>query len=193
MGREGFCERKTRETYVRVYLNIDDHGHISVNTSIRFLDHMLETFLFYAKFSGEIHAEELKSCGDDHHIVEDVAICLGNALNNALGDRSRIKRFGWSIIPMDDALCLTSVDLCSRVYFKFNYRYRREKIGDISTENIVHFLNTFTTNLKATIHIKVLDGFNEHHITEAIFKSLGISINEASRIVEHVQSTKGIV
>ncbi len=191
MSRKGFYERRTSETHVRVHVDIDNEGTIRVRTPIKFLNHMLETLFFYAKFSVDIVAEELKECGDDHHVVEDVAICIGKAVDSALGDRKNISRFGWCIIPMDDALCLTSIDLGSRIYFNMNYRFRKERIGDMYSENIVHFLYSLTTNLKATIHIKVLDGHNEHHICEAIFKSLGISIHQASRICETVQSTKG--
>ncbi len=191
MSRIGIVERKTKETYVKVKINIDGSRNMLIKTPLKFLNHMLETFGFYAHLDLEITAEELKECGEDHHLVEDVAICLGRAIDEALGDRSNISRFGWSIIPMDDALCLTSIDLGTRIYFKFDYKFRREKIGDLSSENIIHFLYTLTTNMRATVHIKVLDGYNEHHICEAIFKSLGTSFYIASRVVEETLSVKG--
>ncbi|NPB00501.1 MAG: imidazoleglycerol-phosphate dehydratase HisB [Crenarchaeota archaeon] len=191
MSRIGTVDRKTKETHVKVRVDLDGNGNITINTPLKFLNHMLETFGFYAHLDLEITAEELKECGEDHHLVEDVAICLGKAIDKALGDRSNISRFGWSIIPMDDALCLTSIDLGTRTYFRFDYKFRREKIGDISSENIVHFLYTLTMNMRATVHIKVLDGYNEHHICEAIFKSLGTSFHTASRVVERTLSVKG--
>ncbi len=191
MSRIGYFERRTEETHVRVKVDLDNEGHPLVDTPIRFLNHMLETFSFYARVSIEVKAEELKECGEDHHLVEDVAICLGKAIDRALNDRSKINRFGWSIIPMDDALCLTSIDLGTRIYFKMNYNFKRETIGDMHTENIIHFLYSLTTNMRATLHIKVLSGENEHHICEAIFKSLGISFYTASRIREKTLSIKG--
>ncbi|NPA24137.1 MAG: imidazoleglycerol-phosphate dehydratase [Crenarchaeota archaeon] len=191
MSRIGLVERKTGETHIKVKINLDEQGPVSIVTPVKFLNHMLETFGFYSRVSLEVMAEELKACGDDHHIVEDVAICLGKAIDEALGDRSRINRFGWSIIPMDDALCLTSIDLGTRTFFRMNYRFRRERIGDLSTENIIHFLYSLTSNMRATVHVRVLDGLNEHHICEAIFKSLGISFHVASRIAEKTLSVKG--
>ncbi len=193
MSRIGEVHRVTKETEVYVKVNLDEAGPIHVDTPYRFLNHIVETLLFYASFSGEVTVREIKPV-DDHHVVEDVAICLGKAIADALEkSRNNIARYGWAIIPMDDACVLAAVDLGGRIFLEFNYRFKREKIGDVATENIHHFFYSFAQNLCATIHIHVISGINEHHVVEAACKALGISLGQATRIVERVVSTKGAV
>jgi len=192
MTRQAVVERRTRETEVRVELRLEP-GDIKVDTPIRFLNHMLETLIFYMGASGSINAVDLRGF-DDHHVVEDVAIVLGMAIDKALGDRVGIARFGWSIVPMDDALVLVAVDLGGRSYFVFDGSFSRDTVGDLSTEMIPHFIRSFADSARATVHVKLLGGENEHHKVEAIFKALGLSLRQAMQIVgDQVMSTKGVI
>lgn len=192
MTRQAVVERRTRETEVRVELRLES-GDIKVDTPIRFLNHMLETLIFYMGASGSINAVDLRGF-DDHHVVEDVAIVLGMAMDKALGDRVGIARFGWSIVPMDDALALVAVDLGGRSYFVFDGSFSRDTVGDLSTEMIPHFIGSFADSARATVHVKLLGGENEHHKVEAIFKALGLSLRQAMQIVgDQVMSTKGVI
>ena len=192
MIRQAVVERRTRETEVRVELRLEP-GDIKVDTPIRFLNHMLETLIFYMSASGSINAVDLRGF-DDHHVVEDVAIVLGTAMDKALGDRVGIARFGWSIVPMDDALALVAVDLGGRSYFVFDGSFSRDTVGDLSTDMIPHFIRSFTDSARATVHVKLLGGENEHHKVEAIFKALGLSLRQAMQIVsDQVMSTKGVI
>jgi len=192
MIRQAVVERRTRETEVRVELRLES-GDIKVDTPIRFLNHMLETLIFYMGASGSINAVDLRGF-DDHHVVEDVAIVLGTAMDKALGDRVGIARFGWSIVPMDDALALVAVDLGGRSYFVFDGSFSRDTVGDLSTDMIPHFIRSFADSARATVHVKLLGGENEHHKVEAIFKALGLSLRQAMQIVsDQVMSTKGVI
>jgi len=192
MIRQAVVERRTRETEVRVELRLEP-GDIKVDTPIRFLNHMLETLIFYMGASGSINAVDLRGF-DDHHVVEDVAIVLGTAMDKALGDRVGIARFGWSIVPMDDALALVAVDLGGRSYFVFDGSFSRDTVGDLSTDMIPHFIKSFADSARATVHVKLLGGENEHHKVEAIFKALGLSLRQAMQIVsDQVMSTKGVI
>ena len=192
MIRQAVVERRTRETEVRVELRLEP-GDIKVDTPIRFLNHMLETLIFYMSASGSINAVDLRGF-DDHHVVEDVAIVLGTAMDKALGDRVGIARFGWSIVPMDDALALVAVDLGGRSYFVFDGSFSRDTVGDLSTDMIPHFIRSFADSARATVHVKLLGGENEHHKVEAIFKALGLSLRQAMQIVsDQVMSTKGVI
>ncbi|PVU73039.1 imidazoleglycerol-phosphate dehydratase HisB [Vulcanisaeta sp. SCGC AB-777_J10] len=192
MTRQAVVERRTRETEVSVELRLEP-GDIKVDTPIRFLNHMLETLIFYMGASGSINAVDLRGF-DDHHVVEDVAIVLGTAMDKALGDRVGIARFGWSIVPMDDALALVAVDLGGRSYFVFDGSFSRDTVGDLSTEMIPHFFRSFANSARATVHVKLLGGENEHHKVEAIFKALGLSLRQAMQIVgDQVMSTKGVI
>jgi imidazoleglycerol phosphate dehydratase HisB len=192
MIRQAVVERRTRETEVRVELRLEP-GDIKVDTPIRFLNHMLETLIFYMGASGSINAIDLRGF-DDHHVVEDVAIVLGTAMDKALDDRVGIARFGWSIVPMDDALALVAVDLGGRSYFVFDGSFSRDTVGDLSTDMIPHFFRSFADSARATVHVKLLGGENEHHKVEAIFKALGLSLRQAIQIIsDQVMSTKGVM
>lgn len=188
--RKAKIERKTSETDITLILDLDGTGDYDISTGTKFLDHMLCSFARHGCFDLNI-----KATGDnEHHIVEDVAICLGNAFSKAIGDKSGIKRFGFSIIPMDDVLLLTSLDLSSRSHCSVGVRFRRKKIEDLSAEMIPHFLESFASETKMNLHVKLLEGKNEHHIAEAIFKSLALSMDMATSKDERkkgVPSTKG--
>ncbi|MFQ5887560.1 MAG: imidazoleglycerol-phosphate dehydratase HisB, partial [Candidatus Hydrothermarchaeales archaeon] len=174
--RKAKIERKTSETNITLVLNLDGNGDYSISTGTKFLDHMLGSFAKHGCFDLKI-----KATGDnEHHIVEDTAICLGNAFSKAIGDKAGIKRFGFSVVPMDDVLLLTSVDLSSRSHCSIGVKFRRKKIEDLSSEMISHFLESLTSETKMNLHVKLLDGKNEHHIAEAIFKSLALSMDMAT-------------
>jgi imidazoleglycerol phosphate dehydratase HisB len=192
MTRQAVVERRTRETEVRVELRLEP-GDIKVDTPIRFLNHMLETLIFYMSASGSINAVDLREF-DDHHVVEDVAIVLGMAIDKALGDRVGIARFGWSIVPMDDALALVAVDLGGRSYFAFDGGFGRYMVGDLSTEMVPHFIRSLADSSRATIHVRLLNGENDHHKIEAIFKALGLSLRQAMQVIsDQAMSLKGVL
>jgi imidazoleglycerol-phosphate dehydratase len=188
--RASNVERKTNETDVKVSLKIDGKGDQEIETGIPFFNHMLSSLAKHGSFDLKINA-----IGDnEHHIIEDVAIVLGKAFKDALGNKKGIRRFGYSIVPMDDVLILTSVDISGRSYFVNNVSFRRKKIEGLSSEMILHFLETFTSEFKINLHIKLLDGKNEHHKAEAIFKSLALSLKQACSIEgEGIPSTKGVL
>jgi imidazoleglycerol-phosphate dehydratase len=188
--RESKIERKTKETEVKIVLNLDGNGEFDISTGLDFFDHMLSNLAKHGSFDLKISAK-----GDnEHHVVEDVAIALGNAFRKALGDKKGIKRFGFSIIPMDDVLVLTSVDIGGRGYCVNKVKFRKKKIEDLSSEMISHFLETFSSELKINIHATLLEGKNEHHKAEALFKSLALSLEKACSIGrEGIPSTKGVL
>lgn len=189
--REASATRTTKETDVRVRLNIDGSGKASIDTGIGFFNHLLTSFTLYGKFDLEIIAKgDLEV--DGHHLCEDVGIVLGDVFNKALQDL-KIARFGSSIIPMDDALILSSVDISGRPYFEVNELFKESFIGSFQTEWLLEFLRAFSMNSKITLHIVKLRGSNSHHIAECTIKSLAISLREAVKKTEEVLSTKGVL
>lgn len=195
MSRSRMCRRvrETLETRVEVELNIDEAGEVRIATPVQFFNHLLETMLSYMNSTAMVTAVDKKSF-DDHHIVEDCAIALGEALTECLGDKIGIKRFASAVIPMDDALVLVSIDISGRGRAYIDLNIGREVIGGMATENIHHFIETLAYKSATTIHIIQLKGFNTHHIAESTFKGLGIAIYEASRIIgSRIRSTKGVL
>ncbi|NIM45303.1 MAG: imidazoleglycerol-phosphate dehydratase HisB [Nitrososphaeria archaeon] len=175
MNRKGKLKRKTKETNVSIKINLDGQGEAKTSTGVKFLDHLLNTLVLHSCFDLELEAN-----GDlQHHLIEDVAICLGQALKEAMGKRENIKRFGYSIVPMDEALVLSSVDLVRRAYSKIDLAFERDKIEDTYVEDLIHFLNSLTSSAEITLHVKVIHGENDHHKAEACFKSLALSLREA--------------
>lgn len=189
--RTSTIKRETRETSVYVFLDIDTPGKIEVKTPIPFFNHMLSTLLYYMRSSATVIAEDYQNY-DDHHVVEDTAIVLGQALKEALGDKKGIKRFSSIFIPMDEALVLVSLDISGRGLGVIELDLKREQIGGLSMENVPHFFSSFAINAGITLHIKKFRGDNEHHIVEASFKGLGLCLYDATRIVwDEIPSTKG--
>jgi imidazoleglycerol-phosphate dehydratase len=188
--RTSKIERKTKETDIRISLNLDGEGDYKISTGIKFFDHLLSSFAKHGSFDLKIKAN-----GDnEHHIVEDVGIALGEAFKKALGDKRGIKRFGFSIIPMDDVLVLTSIDLSGRSYCAMGVKFRRKKIEGLSAEMISHFIETFASELRINLHAKLLDGKNDHHKAEALFKSIAVSLGAACVVRgEEIPSTKGVL
>ena len=183
--------RKTKETDVRVVLNLDGEGKSQVSTGLPFLDHMLDLFARHGLFDLEIKGDlEI----DDHHSVEDIAITLGQALTQALGDKSGIARYGEAVVPMDEALCRSVIDLSGRFYLVYEVQTRRQKIGNFSVELAEHFWRSLAETARFNLHIDCLRGRNTHHILEGTFKAttraLRQAVNRDSRI-SGVLSTKG--
>jgi imidazoleglycerol phosphate dehydratase HisB len=188
--RRGSFTRETRETVVSVDVVLG-RGEITVETPVKFLNHMLETLMFYMGSSGRVVARDLRGF-DEHHVVEDVALALGSALDRALGDRVGIRRFGWALVPMDDALSMVAVDLGGRPYWVFRGSFHRDRVGDLPTEMVPHFMRSLATTLRANVHVEVRWGENDHHIVESIFKALGLSLRDAVEVAgDGVQSLKG--
>jgi len=183
--------RKTNETDITLELNLDGVGKYDISTGVGFLDHMLSHLSKHGKID-----LNLKASGDlevdAHHTVEDVAICLGNALDEALGDKKGIARYGNSSVPMEDALADVTVDLSGRPFCVYNVEYKCEKIGDFDVECIEEMLRSFTNHAKFNLHISVPYGTNGHHVAEAIFKALGQALGQAVKIIgDDIPSTKG--
>ena len=184
--------RKTRETEVTVKVNLDGEGKADVNTGVSFLDHMVTAFATHSLF--DVTA---KVKGDlKHHAIEDLAICIGEALNKALGTREGITRFGYAAAPMDCSLAFAAVDLVKRPYFKIDLKLKVKKVEDIATEDVNHFFESFATSLAANVHVFVQYGSNDHHKAEAAVKALALSLRQAVAFDPRrkgVPSSKGVI
>lgn len=185
--------RQTKETDVRIALTLDGTGTARIDTGIPFLDHMLDLFARHGLFDLDVECRgDLQI--DDHHSVEDVAICLGQAFQQALGDKAGIARYGMSLVPMDEALCRAVVDLSGRFYLVYEVETKRDRIGNFSVELAEHFWRSFAEALKCNLHIDLLRGRNTHHILEATFKSTARGLRQAVERdprITGVLSTKG--
>ena len=191
--RTANVHRKTKETDIRVELNLDGSGQSSVSIGVPFLEHMLELFAKHGLFDLKVACNgDLEI--DDHHSVEDIAITLGQALVQALGDKAGINRYGEALVPMDEALCRSVIDLSGRFYLVYEVTVRRQMIGNFSVELAEHFWRSFAETAKFNLHIDCLRGRNSHHILEGTFKATARALRQAvernSRIVG-VPSTKG--
>lgn len=184
--------RKTRETEVLVKVNLDSEGRAEVDTGVLFLDHLMTSLATHsliditAKVKGDLR----------HHSVEDLAICLGEALRKALGTGEGINRFGFAAVPMDCSLALSAVDLAKRPYAKIDLKLRGKKIEDMPTEDIYHFLETLSASMQANIHIWIQYGANDHHKAEAAFKALALSLKQAITLDPRrrgIPSSKGVI
>jgi imidazoleglycerol-phosphate dehydratase len=189
--RTAKVERKTKETNIEAQINLDGLGKYDIDSGIGFLDHMLTHLSKHSKIDltlkakGDLHI-------DPHHTVEDVGICLGEALLKALGQKKGITRYGHSSVPMEDALANVAIDLSGRSTCVYQVEYRTDKIGDFDVECIEEFLRSMTGNGKYNLHINVPYGTNSHHIAEAIFKALGQALGQAVKVKgTDVPSTKG--
>ena len=191
--RKAKIKRKTKETDILVSVELNGSGKSSIATGIGFLDHMLDLFSKHGLFDiilrckGDLHV-------DDHHTTEDVGIALAKAFTYALGEKKGIARYGTAFVPMDESLARCVVDLSGRTALVFHAEFNRKKVGDLSTEMIEHFFQSFAENLKANIHIEILYGRNTHHKVEAIFKSFARAMRQACELdprVKGVLSTKG--
>jgi imidazoleglycerol-phosphate dehydratase len=195
MSRKAEIKRKTKETDIRVSIDLDGAGAGRIATGVPFLDHMLELFARHGLFDLEIACKgDLQI--DDHHSVEDTAICLGQAFAAALGDKAGIVRYGAAYVPMDETLARAVVDLSGRYYLVYKVRNTRDRIGNFSVELAEHFWHSFAEHCKCNLHIEVFYGRNQHHILEAVFKSAARALSQAARIDQRIQgvmSTKGTI
>ncbi|MBN1220986.1 MAG: imidazoleglycerol-phosphate dehydratase HisB [Anaerolineae bacterium] len=194
LSRTATITRKTGETDIKITLNLDGTGQADINTGVGFLDHMLHALARHARFDLTIRAQGDLHI-DEHHTVEDVGIVLGRALAQALGDRKGIIRMGHAIVPMDEALALVAVDFGGRGYFVFDGEFSAERIGQMGTSLIPHFLESVAHEGRLNLHVRLLAGVDDHHRAEAIFKALARALDIAKqadpRLAGRVPSTKG--
>jgi imidazoleglycerol-phosphate dehydratase len=193
MSRRSEIFRKTRETEIKLALELDGTGKSEIDTGIGFFDHMLEGFSRHGLFDltctvkGDLNV-------DGHHTVEDTGIVLGQAIHEAVGDKKGIKRYGSFILPMDDALCLCAIDLCGRPYFVYDCEMPTPMIGELDSQLVREFFYAVSYSAAMNLHIKMLSGCNSHHMSEAMFKAFAKALDEAVTIdprITDVLSTKG--
>lgn len=193
--RKATIQRKTKETQVELMVNLDGEGNSRINTGIGFLDHMLDLLTKHALFDMDIKAIGDRNV-DDHHTVEDVGICLGLGIKEALGDKKGIQRFSHASVPMQESLANIAVDISGRPAMVFRVIFPTEKIGNFDAELIEEFLEALNTNAGINLHVNVPYGNNAHHIAEAIFKGLAKALKDAIRTdtrIKDIPSTKGIL
>ncbi len=191
--RKAHVNRKTKETDIRLFLNLDGSGQAQIHTGIGFFDHMLDGFARHGLFDLQVTAEG-DLIVDTHHTIEDTGIVLGTAIGRAVGDKKGMKRYGSCILPMDETLALCAIDLCGRPYLSFEADFPTEKIGYMDTEMIREFFYAVSYSAGMNLHMKILSGGNSHHMAEALFKAFARALDQATiidpRIVD-VLSTKG--
>lgn len=191
--RRSVVTRNTKETSIKVELNIDGSGKTEITTGILFFDHMLDQLARHGIFDITLSA----SGSDNHHIVEDVAICLGKAFQQALGEKKGITRMSHSIVPMDESLAMVAIDISGRGYSVIDVEFTQLNIGELPSDLIRHFLISFATEAKMNIHIKVFYGINDHHKAEAIFKAFAKALDNATkldpRISDSLPTTKDYI
>ncbi|GAA0180803.1 imidazoleglycerol-phosphate dehydratase HisB [Clostridium sediminicola] len=192
-NRSAGISRKTGETDINVNVSLDGTGNYNIDTGIGFFDHMLNLMTKHGLMDIEIKANgDLEV--DSHHTIEDVGIALGACIKEALGDKSGIKRYGTSYVPMDETLALVSLDISGRPFLVFDAEFTNDRVGTMDTEMVEEFLRALAFNAGITLHVKIIHGKNNHHKIEGIFKALGRALREAvekdSRI-KGVMSTKG--
>lgn len=193
--RSAEINRETKETCISLHMTLDNTGHSDINTGVGFLDHMLELLAKHGGMQLKLHARgDLKV--DAHHTVEDIGICLGQALKKALGEKRGIERYGHVLLPMDEALVTVALDFSGRGYLAFDLPLPAAKVGDFDTELVEEFLRALAVNGALTLHVRLLAGRNTHHIIEAVFKGLGRVLRLAAEIKDPhrgLPSTKGVL
>jgi len=196
MSRKAKIHRKTKETDIRVDLNIDGKGKTNISTPIPFFDHLLNSFGKHGLFDLKIKAKgDLEI--DQHHTVEDIGISLGEVFKKALGNKRGINRAGFFAFPLDEALAILAVDISGRAFVNFSAKFSKEKIGDLESDVIKEFFWGFSRALGMTVHVRLLYGENDHHKTEAMFKAFGKAMKMAcskdKRILKELPTTKGLI
>lgn len=191
-ARKSSINRQTKETSISVSVNLDGSGKTSVNTGINFLDHLIVSFGKHSMLDLTVKAKSNDKI--EHHLIEDTAITIGLAIDKALGNRSGITRFSYASVPMDESLAEASIDLVKRPFWKLTLSIKRNKIEDVSKEDLEHFFQSLLQNLNSCIHITVKYGENDHHKVEAAIKSLAVALRIAASIDKKqkgIPSTKG--
>ncbi len=190
-ARKAIIKRKTKETDISLEFNVDGTGNSEINTGINMFDHLLSQVTKHGSFDITLTAS-----GDDkHHLIEDVALCLGKALNKALGEKVGIVRMADATVPMDDSLSMVALDLSGRGYSVLELPLKGNDMGGFPTDLVRHFLESFAAEAKLNLHARILYGMNDHHKVEALFKALGRALNQATRtnLKTGLPSTKGLI
>ena len=193
MTREATVERNTKETKIAIKLNLDGTGKSCLDTGVGFFDHMLDGFTRHGLFDLDIKVKgDLQV--DDHHTIEDTGIVLGQAILEAIGDKAGIKRYGHFMLPMDETLALCAVNLSGRPYLNYNAEFVSDKMGEMDTEMVREFFYAVSYSAMMNIHLKILDGINDHHKAEALFKAFGKALDMATMEeprIKEAWTTKG--
>lgn len=192
-GRIGSCTRKTKETDISLTINLDGQGKTQIDTGIPFFDHMLDGFARHGLFDLEVKAKGDTGV-DSHHTIEDVGIVLGQAVTDALGGKAGIKRYGYFILPMDETLALCAVDLSGRPYLKYSADFTVPRLGTLDTEMVREFFYAVSYSAAMSLHVKIMEAGNNHHMAEAMFKAFGKALDMAVSMeprISEVWSTKG--
>jgi imidazoleglycerol-phosphate dehydratase len=192
-SRTGRVERQTKETAIVVEVDLDGSGRTDIATGVPFFDHMLDQLGRHGRLDLAVHAEGDTQI-DDHHTVEDVGIALGQALSQAWGDRAGVERFGDATVPIDECLTRTAIDLAGRPYLVWDVPVVLEVIGTFETSLVKHFFESVVANSRMTLHVKLLEGGNTHHVFESVFKSFAVALRRAVAVTAPgtaVPSTKG--
>jgi imidazoleglycerol-phosphate dehydratase len=194
MKRKAKVTRKTKETDIKMEFDLDGSGTADIETPIPFFNHILESFTRHGSFNMKLRASGDTEV-DCHHLVEDVGICIGKAIFECLEDKKGIKRFGYILLPMDEAEVAVSIDIGGRAYLRYNVEIEYEKLEGMETAVVEDFFRALVSNSFINLHINKNTGINSHHIIEAIFKAFGIVLHDASRISETgtIPSTKGLI
>lgn len=191
--RTGYVERDTFETQIKLKFTIDGDGESHLETGVPFLTHMLTLFTKHGLFNLDVEAHGDTDV-DDHHTTEDIAICLGKAIRQAIGDKKGINRYGYAVVPMDEALSDVAIDLSGRPYFVFHGQFLSQKVGTFDTELVKEFLDKLSIEAQMNLHVNVRYGENTHHMIESVFKALGRALDAATvenPRIQGVLSTKG--
>jgi imidazoleglycerol-phosphate dehydratase len=192
VSRKASIKRNTKETSVSVSVNLDGTGKTSIQTGINFIDHLITSFGKHAMMDLKVEAKS--NDGIEHHLIEDAAITMGQTIDKALGSRSGITRFSYASVPMDESVAEASIDLVKRPYWKLILLIKRNKIEDVSKEDLEHFFQSLLQNLNSCIHLTVKYGDNDHHKVEAAIKSLAVALRNAASMDKKqkgIPSTKG--
>ena len=192
-GRIGSCTRKTKETDISLTINLDGQGKTQIDTGIPFFDHMLDGFARHGLFDLEVKAKGDTGV-DSHHTIEDVGIVLGQAVADVLGGKAGIKRYGYFILPMDETLALCAVDLSGRPYLKYSADFTVPRLGTLDTEMVREFFYAVSYSAAMSLHVKIMEAGNNHHMAEAMFKAFGKALDMAVSMeprISEVWSTKG--
>ena len=192
MTRNAIVSRKTSETEIDIKMNLDGSGDYNISTGVNFFNHMLESFSKHSMIDLDVQASGDIEI-DDHHTIEDVGILLGEAFSEAIGDKKGIKRMAHAIVPMDESVATIAIDISGRSYCNMDIDFKNEKIGDMTSNIVIHFFESFSSSAKVNIY-GTAEGANDHHKAEAIFKAFAKSLKDAIKI-EHNQipSTKGVL